>query len=272
MMPSAEVIVCKVNIIDSKYVDSYLTTNKNINIGDLVMVPVGPLNKEARVINVRVYPQNCFPKNSLGSILYKIKSTTKVATGEYDMTNNTHKKSTIDIEVCDITKVQCDAIVNAANKSLLGGGGVDGAIHRVAGPKLLEECRTLHGCETGQAKITKGYNLPAKYVIHTVGPIYSDSPNDAKMLTECYQNSLAVARENNLHTIAFVAISTGVYGYPLEDACEVALVAVGDWLKKNEDYHMEVLMTCFDDEVYDEYEDFIDVYDDGNDYIYDAGY
>ncbi|WP_125590853.1 O-acetyl-ADP-ribose deacetylase [Companilactobacillus jidongensis] len=188
------------------------------------------------------------------------------------MANNKSEKSTIDIEVCDITKVKCDAIVNAANKSLLGGGGVDGAIHRVAGPELLEECRTLNGCETGQAKITKGYNLPAKYVIHTVGPIYSGNSEDEVMLTKCYQNSLTVARKNNLHTIAFSAISTGVYGYPLEDACEVALVAVGDWLVNNEDYHMEVLMTCFDDEVYDEYEDFIDVYDDGNDYIYDAGY
>lgn len=271
LTPNDHVIVCKVKT--DKGQELCLTNNENINIGDLVAVSKEDDESQiGEVVNVRIYDRNNLPRKNLKYILNKVKSTTNVATGEYDMTDSEHKKSTIDIEVCDITKVKCDAIVNAANKSLLGGGGVDGAIHRVAGPKLLEECKTLHGCETGQAKITKGYNLPAKFVIHTVGPIYSDSPEDKIMLTNCYQNSLTVARENNLHTIAFSAISTGVYGYPLEDACQVALIAVGDWLEKNSDYHMEVLMTCFDDEVYDEYEDFIDVYDDGNDYIYDAGY
>lgn len=267
------IIICEVKEASGNS-ECCWTDNENINIGDVVMVPFGSNNhpREATVINVRIYPKSEVLLNKYKKILYKIKNTIKIATGDYDMTIDEHKKSTIDIEVCDITKVKCDVIVNAANKSLLGGGGVDGAIHRVAGPKLLEECRTLHGCETGQAKITKGYNLPAKHVIHTVGPIYSGSSDDEVMLTKCYQNSLTLARDNNLHTIAFAAISTGVYGYPLEDACEVALVAVGDWLEKNSDYHMEVLMTCFDDEVYDEYEDFIDVYDDGNDYIYDAGY
>ena len=156
--------------------------------------------------------------------------------------NTTHMK----IETADITKLDVDAIVNAANTSLLGGGGVDGAIHRAAGPKLLEECRTLHGCKTGEAKITKGYNLKARHVIHTVGPIYSGSAMDAVMLRNCYWNSLELARANDLHSIAFPAISTGVYGYPLPEATQIALRTTTEWAAKYAEYEMEVTFACFD--------------------------
>ena len=129
----------------------------------------------------------------------------------------------IEIQQGDITKLDVDAIVNAANTKLLGGGGVDGAIHRAAGPELLEECRTIGGCPTGEARITGGYNLVARHVIHTVGPVYSGKPKDSQLLTSCYLNSLKLAVENNLATIAFPAISCGVYGYPIEAACKIAV-------------------------------------------------
>ena len=155
-------------------------------------------------------------------------------------------KNQIQVVQGDITKLDCDCIVNAANRSLLGGGGVDGAIHRAAGPELLAECRTLHGCRTGEAKITKGYRLRAKYIIHTVGPIYSGTAEDAAQLADCYRNSLDLAKEHDVHSIAFPAISTGVYGYPLEDATEIAVKTVAQWLEAHADYAMQVIFCCFD--------------------------
>ncbi len=161
----------------------------------------------------------------------------------------------------DITKLKVDAIVNAANSSLLGGGGVDGCIHRAAGPQLLEECRTLHGCRTGEAKITGGYNLPAKHVIHTVGPIYSGSSSDPEMLRNCYWNSLEVAKAGNLHSIAFPGISTGVYGYPKKEAAYIALTTVKEWIEANSEYDVEVTFVCFSEEDYRLYETIIRVSD-----------
>ena len=148
----------------------------------------------------------------------------------------------------DITKLSCDAIVNAANSSLLGGGGVDGAIHRGAGPELLEECRILHGCQTGEAKITKGYKLPARFVIHTVGPIYyQHSPDEAKeLLTLCYESSLKLARDRGLKTVAFPLISAGVYGYPQREAIKVAV----ETMKKHQNDFDETTLILFGDREY----------------------
>jgi O-acetyl-ADP-ribose deacetylase (regulator of RNase III) len=139
----------------------------------------------------------------------------------------------IEIRQGDITRLDVDAIVNAANTKLLGGGGVDGAIHRAAGPQLLEECRGIGGCPTGEARITGGYNLPARHVIHTVGPVYSGKPQDSRLLTGCYLNSLTLAVENNLRTIAFPAISCGVYGYPIKEACKIAVDTSIDFLSRH---------------------------------------
>ncbi len=176
----------------------------------------------------------------------------------FEANDNNATRRGIYLELGDITKLNVDCIVNAANKSLLGGGGVDGAIHRAAGPGLLKECRKLHGCKTGEAKITNGYNLPAKHVIHTVGPIYSGHPMDQRHLHSCYYNSLELAKENGIHSIAFPAISTGAYSYPLKDAVCVAMKAISGWMTDNKDYEMVIIISCFDKKTYDEYDNFIE--------------
>ncbi len=144
-------------------------------------------------------------------------------------------KSCIELIVGDITKQDTKAVVNAANSQLAPGGGVAGAIHAAAGPQLWEECRTLNGCNTGEAKITRGYLLPAEYVIHTVGPVYSNSPSDPIDLSNCYQNSLRLASQNNIDSISFPSLSTGAFGYPVQKAAEAALQTVFCCLKENQD-------------------------------------
>ena len=161
----------------------------------------------------------------------------------------------IEIVKGDITTQKVDAIVNAANESLLGGGGVDGAIHRAAGPELLVECRSLNGCPTGEAKITKGYKLPAKHVIHTVGPIWRGGDNnEEKLLANCYKNSLRLASENNIKSIAFPSISTGVYGYPIELASRIALAEIKSFIKANKEM-AKVVIVCFGEEAFQTYQE-----------------
>lgn len=163
----------------------------------------------------------------------------------------------IEIRQGDITRLEVDAIVNAANSSLLGGGGVDGAIHRAAGPQLLAECRTIGGCPTGEARITGGYQLPASHVIHTVGPVYHQlgAARAENLLTQCYKNSLRLAAEKGLRSIAFPAISCGVYGYPIEDACRVAVDSTCRFLQDHPSIEKVVfiLFSDSDRQVYERY-------------------
>jgi len=155
----------------------------------------------------------------------------------------------IEVLEVDITQLKVDVIVNAAKNSLLGGGGVDGAIHAAAGPELLTACKALKGCDTGSAKITPGFYLPAKYVIHTVGPVWHGGQyNEAQLLVACYRNSLQLAVEHGLRTVAFPAISCGVYGYPISEACEIAVAEVSDFLANNKTID-GVIFACFNSEV-----------------------
>lgn len=160
----------------------------------------------------------------------------------------------IEVVEADITRLRVDAIVNAANSSLLGGGGVDGAIHRAAGSELLAECRTLNGCPTGSAKITRGYNLPARHVIHAVGPVWRGGRDkEAELLAGCYSSSLQLAFAHGVKSIAFSAISCGVYGYPLEQAAAIAVNTVCDLLKSTEHPLEQVIFCCFSGEVAEQY-------------------
>ena len=163
-------------------------------------------------------------------------------------------KNKIEIIKGDITKQAVDAIVNAANCSLLGGGGVDGAIHRAAGPELLAECRTLGGCKTGEAKITKGYKLPAKYVIHTPGPVWhGGSHGEPELLRSCYRSCLELASENGCKTVDFPSISTGVYHFPLDKASQIAIKAISEYLFEHPEIE-RVRMVCFDERTKEYYE------------------
>lgn len=162
----------------------------------------------------------------------------------------------IEIMKGDITTLKVDAIVNAANTSLLGGGGVDGAIHRAAGPGLLNECRKIGGCPTGEARITEAYNLPMKHVIHTVGPIYRGKDENPKLLSSCYLNSLKLAVKNNIASIAFPAISCGAYGYPVEKACRIAIDTTCDFLKQNKSLK-KIIFILFSADNYNVYTEYL---------------
>lgn len=167
---------------------------------------------------------------------------------------NENKNARMTVVRESVVYVHADAIVNAANRTLLGGGGVDGAIHAAAGPKLLEECRTLNGCETGRAKITGAYNITwAKYIIHTVGPVYNGRERERELLASCYRSCLDLALENGCESIAFPGISTGVYGYPKDEAAVVSCETVAAWLREHPDVKLQVYFCCFRESEVDSY-------------------
>ena len=169
----------------------------------------------------------------------------------------------IEVIIGDITEQHVDAIVNAANESLLGGGGVDGAIHRAAGPGLLEECRTIGGCPTGEARITRGYNLPAKWVIHTVGPVWQGGGhNEDNLLGGCYRYSLALAKKVGARTVAFPSISTGAFGFPVERAADIAIKEIAAFLGGNSEIE-QVTMVCFSESTYNAYKRSLEAWADG---------